>query len=408
METIGSTVALSLAALAIVGVVLTFVQLTVLRWHRHLASPNLTAAIRPGISILKPLCGLDDDLAANLAAFAQLPYPRYEVLLGLCSSRDPALGLATALAAANPGRFRIVFQQGDRGLNPKVNQLIGLAEAARYDLLVISDSNTRVSADYLDEIAALLSDPKVGLVTHALAGVGDDAPGACLGAILDNLHLTGTITPGFVAAKQVCQKNYVVGKSMALRRQDLKALGGFEIVKDVLAEDFVLGRLIPEKLGKEVVLGGSVVQSVSTRRSVGDFVRRYARWSVMQRQCAGLPAYVGLLLMNPLLLATAAWLVRPGLWTAGVWVAVAAGRIATHAVAGRQLRGFPFSMRALMWVPLKELLVGYAWLAGLTTRTIEWRSHRLIVRRGSALAPVGRRRFRRFPESDTARTSAAA
>jgi len=406
METIAHIVAFALLAAAAVGVVLTIVQLVVLRRHGRRQLPATNS--RPPISILKPLCGMDDDLAINLRLFAQLPYPRYEVLLGLRDDRDPAYPLAFMLERRYPSRFRIVFQDRTAGLNPKVNQLIGMAAAARFDLMVISDSNTRVPAGYLHEIADLMSDPTVGLVAHPIAGAGESQAEACLGSILDNLHITGTITPGFLAAKHLCNKDYVVGKSMAMRRSDLGALGGFRVVKDVLAEDFVLGRLIPEKLGKRVVMARSVVESISVRRSLGDFVHRYARWSVMQRQCAGLSAYLGLLLMNPIVLASAAILMHPSAMTGLFWLGTVLARTFAHAVAGQQLRARPFSAATLAFVPLKELLAGAAWAYGLCSRTIEWRSNRLIVLRGSALAPVSRRRHRNFPESGTARTSAAA
>ncbi len=119
------------------------------------------------------------------------------------------------------------------------------------------------------------------------------------------------MSTGFVAASALCGKTYVVGKSMAIRRTDLQAVGGLDVVKDVLAEDFVLGRLIPEALGKRVVLGRTVVECITVRRSLAAFASRYARWSVMQRQCAGLAPYLGLLLLNPVLLATCALVLAP-------------------------------------------------------------------------------------------------
>jgi ceramide glucosyltransferase len=370
---------------AIGGLSMSLVHLLLVR--RHLRGPVPTPAIRPPISILKPLCGLDDRLLQNLATFAELPYPDYEVLLGVRDMSDAAYETAIAVTRRWPRRFRVVVQSGEPGLNPKVNQLMTLVRAARNEVVVISDSNTRVPPGYLDEIAAYLQDPGVGLVTHPIAGEGDEQCGARLGAALDNMHLSGGITPGLTAAKLLCGKDYVVGKSMAMRCADLRAIGGFGVVKDVLAEDFVLGRLIPEKLGKRVVLARSVVRCVSVRRSVRAFVKRYARWSVMQRQCAGTAAYWGLLLLNPVLLATLALALRPSALLAAVWLACAAGRIALDGAAGRALRGRTFAPWALAWAPCKDLLVAGAWLYGLTNRTIEWRSHRLTVLRGSVLSP---------------------
>jgi ceramide glucosyltransferase len=368
-----------------VGLLLSLMHVIVLR--RHLRGTVPTPARRPPISILKPLCGLDDRLLQNLTSFADLPYPSYEVVLGVRDERDDAYPTAMDVARRWPHRFRVVLQSGQPGLNPKVNQLMTLARAARNELIVISDSNTRVPPGYLDEIAAYMQDDGVGLVTHPIVGQGDEQYGARLGSALDNMHLGGSITPGLTAAKVLFRKDYVVGKSMAMRWSDVRALGGFGIVKDVLAEDFVLGRMIPERLGKRVVLGRSVVRCVSQRRSVKSFYKRYARWSVMQHQCAGLPAYWGLLLLNPLLLTTGAFLMAPGRATAAAWLACAAARTGLDAAAGRVLRGRSFALWALPFSPVKDLLAAGAWLYGLTNRSIEWRSHRLLVLRGSALAP---------------------
>jgi ceramide glucosyltransferase len=398
--------ALGLLSGACVGLVLSLLHVLVLR--RHVRGPVVAPTVRPPISILKPLCGLDDRLMQNLATFADLPYPSYEVLLGVRDIDDAAYPTALAATRRWPGRFRVVVQRGEPGLNPKVNQLMTLARLARNELLVISDSNTRVPPGYLDEIAAYMQDERVGLVTNPLVGQGDEQYGARLGSALDNIHLGGSITPGLVAAKVLFRKDYVVGKSMALRWSDVRALGGFAAVKDVLAEDFVLGRLIPEKLGKRVVLARSVVRCVSLRRTVGSFVKRYARWSVMQRQCAGLPAYGGLLLLNPQLLATLALLAAPGRATAAAWFACAAVRIALDAAAGAVLRGRTFAGWALPWAPVKDLLAAGAWLYGLTNRSIEWRSTRLRVLRGSVLRPARRAFARRRSESDRDPASAIA
>ena len=389
------------------GGLLLLAQLAALRHHLRGRWPGMPRRL-PGISILKPLCGLDDELEANVCSFVALPYPRYEVLLGVRNREDPAFKVAQSMARRWPERFRVVVQQGEPGLNPKVNQLITLARAARHELLVISDSNTRVAPDYLHEIAGHLSNPRVGLVTHPLAGVGEDRGGARLGATLDNLHLSASITTGFAGAKYLCGKDYVVGKSMALRRTDLEAVGGFVAVKDVLAEDFVLGRLVPERLGKRVVLARTVVTCVSVRRTLAGFVRRYARWSVMQRQCAGLPAYFGLLLLNPVLLAAVGFLLAPTARSAARVATLVAVRVAQDAAAARLLGRHVFRARALLAAPLRDLLVGAAWAQGLMTRSIDWRSNRLLVLRGSALRLAAPGRPRRPAVAGTARASAAA
>src|SRR5207245_2614202 len=118
----------------------------------------------------------------------------------------------------------------------------------------------------------------VGLVTHPFVGAGEGR----LGSTLDNLHMGSSIAPGMIAASRVAGRGLVVGKSMALRRGDLDALGGFDTLRDVLAEDYVLGRRVETLVGKRVVVGRCLLRCVSRERSLVDFVARYQRWSVIQ------------------------------------------------------------------------------------------------------------------------------
>jgi len=371
--------ALLLVASAI-GLTLHLLQLVALR--RHLAGPARVPRRRPPISIMKPLCGLDDDLEDNLEQFATLDYPRYELLLGVKTARDPAYPVARAVAMRHPGRVRVVVQRGEPGLNPKVNQLITLARAARFDLLVVSDSNVSVDTDYLDEIAAQLADPSVGLVTHAVVGIGERR----LGALLDNLHLGASIGAGMIGAKRVARKDLVVGKSMALRRGVLRALGGFESVGDVLAEDYVLGRRVGGCLGLTVVMARRPVRNVTRGRSVGEFLARYNRWSVLHRKALGPFIYTSGLLLNPLALAAGGAALSPSLGSLEALLACAFAKAAYDASALRALRGGSITLAQLIASPLKDLLLASAWLHGMMRSTVKWRGNRLRVLAGTYLA----------------------
>ncbi|HTN53844.1 MAG TPA: ceramide glucosyltransferase [Anaeromyxobacter sp.] len=372
-----------LLSLAGIGVLVLAAQHLALR--RHLRRPVATVpAVRPGISILKPLCGVDDRLEENLAAFAALDHPRYEVVLGVRSPRDPAFDVARAAVRRWPERMRLVVQRGEPGLNPKVNQLVGLARAARHDLLVVSDSNVRVGSGYLGEIAEAFADPAVGLVTHPVAGEGERR----LGSLLENLHLAGAVGPGMVAAQRLGGRDVVVGKSMALRRADLRSLGGFEAVKDVLAEDYVLGLWVSRRLGKRVVVGRTPVMNVNEDRRVRDFFGRYARWGVMQRKLVGTPLYAAQVVLNPVLLAAAGAVAAPAGRGLAALGAICAAKAAIDGASARLLRPGGFRLRALALVPVKDLIFGAAWAHGLVRDEVDWRGNRLRVLPGSRLAPV--------------------
>jgi ceramide glucosyltransferase len=360
-----------------IGLVLYAIQL--LSTARHLGEFAPPTRDLPPVSILKPLCGLDDELAVNIERFALLPYPSYELLLGVRSTSDAAYPVAVAAARRWPRRVRVVLQDGEPGANPKVNQLCTLAAAARHDILVVSDSNVRVDGGYLWEIAAALADESVGLVTHPVVGAGE----ARLGSLLDNLHLASSVGAGMVGAHRVAKKSIVVGKSMALRRRDLDALGGFESVADVLAEDYVMGKRVAE-LGKRVAMAHRPVCNVSIDRRVKDFFARYRRWSVIHRQAVGGWIYAGQILLNPVAIAAVAFVSAPGKGAAEGFVAVALLKAGYDVAALKLLRGCaPF--KAFVASPLKDAILAAAWAHGLVARNVNWRGNRLRVLPGTRL-----------------------
>ncbi len=378
--------AAALLCLAGAALLLAVVQATALRLHLNGRTPEPRAF--PFISILKPLCGVDDDLWSNLESFTRQRYPRYEILLGVKDRRDAGYALALRAAQRWPGLVRVVLQRGAPGFNPKVNQLITLAAVARGGVLVVSDSNIRVARAYLRGIAAAFEDPQVGLVTHPVAGIGERN----LGALLDNLTLCGSVAAGVVSARRLARKDLVVGKSMALRRSDLRAMGGFERLKDVLAEDFLCGRIVTAELGKKVALLPEPVFNVCRAQCVTAFFSRYQRWSVMQRKAVGNATYAAQVLLNPVALAAAAVLAAPGQTTASAFCLAAVVRACLHESSARALRGRGFSTSALL-APLADLLLGCAWASGFFRSEITWRGNRLAVREGTRLEPVARPAF---------------
>jgi ceramide glucosyltransferase len=371
-----------LFAVAALGVVLSLVQLLVLRSHLRSRVPE--PPTWPPVSILKPLCGIDDDLQGNLASFAALDYPAYEVLLGVRHRSDPAWRAAAEACRRWPGRFRLVLQRGEPGLNPKVNQLISLAAEARHDVYLVSDSNVRAPAGYLRDVARHLADPSVGLVTHPVGGVGETS----LGSALENLHAAAAVGPATVAAKRLAGCDVVVGKSMALRREDLIALGGFESVRDVLAEDYVLGVKITRVLGKRVAIGTVAIPAVSERRSLAGFLSRYGRWCVMQRKIAGTPVYAAQALLYPLPFAIAGLAVAPGPEALAAAAVVWLAKAFLDGATARILRGTGFGSRVIWLSPAKDLLFLLAFARAFWENTVEWRGNRLLVQAGSRLVRV--------------------
>lgn len=337
----------------------------------------------PGVSVLKPLSGLDDELEENLRSFVgqRTDGRPYEVLLGVRDVKDAAYPLAQDAARRWPHVFRVVVQQGTPGLNPKVNQLLTLERAARHELLVISDSNVRVPEGYLAGVVRAFEDPEVGLVTHPVAGEGERS----LGSLFDNLQMACGVGAGMIAAKRGAGRDVVVGKSMALRRADLARMGSFEAVKDLLAEDYVLGKWVRERLGKRVDVARHCVVAVSTHKHVGDFYARYKRWSVIQRSLVSLPVYASQLLLHPGPLALAGGLLWPRPRALALAGAVVGLKAACDLAVASAMRPSRPPWRTFPSLPLKDTLLFAAWARGLVWHSVEWRGHRLRVGSGSRL-----------------------
>lgn len=359
--------------------------LAVLATLRHMSRPpyDVPGGRLPPISLLKPLCGAEESLEANLRSFYEQDYPApVEIVFSTTEPEDPALAVARRLAAEYPRiTTRFVFSDPEFGLNPKVANLAGALHAASHDLILQSDANVRAKPDYLRRVVSELIVEDAQLLSSMVVGVGERS----VGALMNNLQLSAFTAPGSCFALWlgiVC----VIGKSMLFRRSDLDEVGGLELVRDVLAEDYVLGRAF-QRAGKRVLLSTTTAENVNVEASIEHFLSRHARWLKM-RACIHVPGFVGDLMANPTGLALLAFLTsgfdpRFGLALACITVVKAIG----DAYLVRRTRGVPLSFGHRFLTPLRDILMLAIWPYALFSRSVEWRGTRLRLGWGTRLRP---------------------
>jgi ceramide glucosyltransferase len=352
------------------------------------ASRPAASTATPRVSILKPLCGLDDGLEENLASFASLAGVTYEVVLSAARPDDPAVAVARQVIRRFPAAPFHLVVGGGTGIplaNPKVERLVAAAREARGEILFVSDSNVRVQPGDVTRIVAAFGDPLVGCVSTLFTG----AAARSFGAVVESLHLLTFVLPGAVIA-EFGGVPCVVGKSMALSRRALEAIGGFAAFVDVLAEDQAIGCAVRDA-GFEVTLSPVVVRNVTTHRRLGPALARQVRWGKIRFSFSRL-TYTGELLLNPfpialLACAAAALLAARALPAA----ALLAGsllllRLAQGIALARVTRADHAGWQLLL-LPVKDVLQFATQAVPYLSKEVDWQGHRARLGPGTLLLP---------------------
>ena len=349
--------------------------------RRRPAAPG--PSFQPPISNLKPVRGLDPGAYENFASFCQQDYPEYEVLFCVGDTDDPVYPLLTKLQREFPkANVRVIIGSGRAGTNDKVSKLARLTEEARFEHLVISDSDVRAEADYLRQVIAPLLNPKVGATTCFYVPCEEHT-------LLQQLQDVGMLSdfyPGVLVASQLDGIKFALGPTIATTKTRLAAFGGYASIENLPADDLLVGRMIAEQ-GYLVELLPYTITTVPDYSSLRELYFKRLRWITVMRHMRPW-GHLGLIFTLGLPWVLCAVVVRP---TAMIAAAYLGGyfvlRLSMMVLVGSwglQQKGV---WKKALLIPVWDALATVIWLVSFTRRSIRWRGMDYRIE-GGKLVPV--------------------
>jgi len=356
-----------------------FSGLAILAAERYCAvkPPALARDQLPPISILKPLHGLDLGIIDNLRSFFAQDYPRFEILFAVETEDDAAASVVRQLIRDVPGiPARLLIAGPSPYPNAKVHSLRCMLAASAHDLIVMADSDVRVTPDFLRVIAAEMAGNNVALVTCPYRAVAGDS----FWTRLEAIGLNTEFIAGVLTARMLGGMDFALGPTIATRKAHLAEIGGLDELQPYLAEDFVMGNRLAQR-GREVVLSSYAIEHRIGSQSLGPNLSHRLRWNRSTRRSRPL-GYIGQIFTYPLPLALALLAWRPEWWP------VSAGVIAIRYLAAwRSSRAIQASS-SYIWLPVQDLLSLGMWFAGFFGNRIIWRSRTFSIDRQGRFQPT--------------------
>jgi ceramide glucosyltransferase len=335
--------------------------------HRYLSVPKPPDGETPPISLLKPMCGDEEGLEENLRSFFEQDYPAFEVLFAVHRSDDTAVAVVEKVQREYAGRIesRLIVTGESPVPNAKAYSLQRLVAEARHELLVMSDSDVRVSRGLFRQLAREAAGAQVGLVTCPYRSVAPASVWSKMEAIGMNTEFLG----GVFVSRMLEKMKFALGPAIAIRRGMLEAVGGFAYLREFLAEDFVLGNRTAQ-LGFEVVLSSMVVEHRIGKQSMVENLSHRLRWARSTRRSRPV-GYWGQIFTYPLPLAILFCAVQPGVWPIALLTLVL--RVSAAWATANNVLHDPLMRKQWWLLPLQDVLGFLVWIGGFQGKKIVWR-----------------------------------
>ncbi|HVG27163.1 MAG TPA: bacteriohopanetetrol glucosamine biosynthesis glycosyltransferase HpnI [Acidobacteriaceae bacterium] len=348
--------------------------------ERATATAVGNAEFAPPISILKPIKGLDPRMYAGLASHCAQSYAgEFEILFGVSSLADPAVAEIARLRVEFPAvSIRLIECPQRLGSNGKLSNLAQMLPHARFEHILVNDSDILVSPGYLAHVAAPFRDARVGLVTAPY--IGQAAP--TLWSRLEALGISTDFIPGALVARMLEHGlRFGLGSTLATTRTALAAIGGFEALTDQLADDYELGARL-HRAGFRVELLHEIVATSVPAYSFRGFCDHQLRWARSTRDSRR-AGYLGLgvTYVIPWAFVT---VITSGLalWSLTLFSLALLVRIAVALSVGVGVLRDGQVLRDMLLLPLRDAFGLLFWAWSYAADTVVWRGERFRLRRG--------------------------
>jgi len=391
-----------LAALALLSLAITLWQwLAARRFPLHQRAADTSFA--PGVTLLKPLKGLDPETRGCLESWFKQDYRGpVQILFGVADEKDSVCEVVRKLIAEHPqANAQLVLCPEQLGPNAKVSTLVHLERLAQHDHVVVSDADTRVPPDFLAQVLQPLRDPQAGLVNCFYALANPTTLAMQWEAVAVNADFWSQV----LQSRTLKPLDFALGAVMATRRQQLNEIGGFRALVDYLADDYQLGNQIAKR-GYRIELCPVVVECREREQGWREVWAHQLRWARTIRVCQPVPYFFSILsnatwwpaLFDYVAIAsilgnwswfgffpddnTTAWQIRAGATACGVV------RLLTARSNMLRLRAIEPASAWYLMALVKDLLQVPIWALAFLGNTVVWRGQRLRVLPGGKLVPV--------------------
>ena len=381
--------------------------------HQRLPPNSQSSTLNPfapALTLLKPLKGCDDTTADSLRSWFRQNYSgQIQIIFGVADADDPACKIIQQLLAENPNcDGQLIVCEKLVGANAKTAKLAQLEKLAKYDLILVSDADVRVPADFLANFVAPLRNEKTGLVNCFYRLANPTTTAMQWEAVAINADFWGQV----LQSQSLKPLDFALGAAILIRRKNLEEIGGFKSLANCLADDYQLGHRIA-KSGHRIALCPVVVECWDAPADWRGVWKHQLRWARTIRVCQPLPYFFSILAnatLWPLL-----WLVTSLIELSAIidhstqmdffrgcqikimlleGMMIATALLLARIVIAQNLQLRFTAERKLaspFWlVPVKDILQAALWLAAFAGNTVEWRGRKMKLRRDGTLENGGR------------------